>query len=528
MRVRSLLIVLTLGLFGCETVELTEHRWRELQTDHFTIVSNAGDNATAKLAEELERFRALAIHVTGIEPFRDHIPTKVFLFGDFSSYYEFNGGAAIMGYMWPTLRANYIVVGPGLYFMDQRRIVFHEYVHYLLRNQRDRVPAWYDEGLAQMLSQVEDKGDHYLIGSLSRERMRQVVRLGSVLGREAPEDDWDVASRRPVYGLARRWRIPIDELMARDDVLAMPYQERLAFYAQSWAIVHMLMVGHQAGLPDRSGELANYLQLLTDGASRRQAFETAFSFEDDTIKRDMRRYLYRRRLPGFEVARNAIHYDHRYQARALGSNEAARELGSLMLLYGPLRSGSAHALFQHALMVDPEDAAAAAGLGVALSHEDESFEAAMRFAARAVELEPDDPVVFLDAANVLLRSCGFSKDYRAPACRARLIRAKAYYERAIELRPQLPEGHAGLGVVLSRLDEEPERAIEHLTLARNMTRWLPQLNLELGRLYLRTGRIDDAVASLQHVVRWSRNRSIKRDAVEALSRLDSSLSAQRR
>ncbi len=509
---------------GCQNLQLTDHVWRELTTEHFIIISNSDPDHVVRLAEELERFRALAIHVTGIQPVQEHIPTKVFLFGDFGSWYEFNGGAAIMGYMWPTLRANYIVVGPGMYFMDQRHIVFHEYVHYLLRNQPGRIyPAWYDEGLAQMLSRVETTAEGWRVGSLSRERLQQVIATGSRIDPEAPQWLWDIASRTPLYGLARRWRVPIDELMGNDDVLGMQYSERLAFYAQSWGIVHMLSVGHQAGLPDRRGELESYLDQLNAGVSRRAAFDAAFTFDDAGIRRDMRRYLRKRRLPGFLVTRNQISYDTSFSQRWLSSQASARELGSLMLLYGPLRSASAHALFQQARLLDPDDGAAASGLAIALSHQDRSdatLEAALDVADEAIRLEPDNAVVHLDAGNLLLRACAFSGQHRTPRCRAHLRAAADHYRTAIELAPELPEGHAGLGVALSRLGERPDDAIRHLRTAHDMSRWLPQLSLELGRLYLRTGDTARAVRSLRDVVRWSRNIRIKQDAAAVLAQLD--------
>ena len=62
-------------------------------------------------------------------------------------------------------RRNYAVINGKNRDLDAADVLFHEYVHYVLRNENALAyPAWYDEGLAEFLSTVRVREDRVEMG----------------------------------------------------------------------------------------------------------------------------------------------------------------------------------------------------------------------------------------------------------------------------------------------------------------------------------------------------------------------------
>lgn len=477
---------------GCQSKPFDAHVWRQISTPNFTLISNADAAGSVRLARDVERFRAAVLRLTGATLAPELVPTRIYLFADWGSYFAYTSGTNMLGFTYPTLRTNFLVISPGVYHTDPRRIVFHEYVHYLLRHQRTRFPNWYDEGLAEFLSAVREQGDALLIGNLPREG---------------------------IDANATAWRIPLRELMAEDFVLDWPRQRIAAYYGQSWAVVSYLMTPPEPGSPDRRPLLNAYLQLLADGSSRNEAFDRVFGSDDGVISREIRRHLNRRRLPGISVPLAELRYDKQVQHRLLAPHQVATQLGELTLLRGQASAPLAAHLFDRALAGDTNNGRARAGLAVALAQQ-QRYSEALTEAQRAVANSPSDAETHLDLAKILFGMCGADIERaRQPDCQLVLRTARGHFERSVQLAPGAPEGHAGMGMTLSRLQEDPNQAIDHLNVAADYSQWLPQLSMELARLYLQEGRTAQARQNLELVRRWSRSDNQRREAEAMLSEL---------
>jgi hypothetical protein len=104
------------------------------------------------------------------------------------------------------------------------------------------VPRWLDEGLADFYSTIQfDSVD----GS---------VRIGDTIrGHQA----------RLRGGLI----IPLDRLLSAggdSHIFGGDMRDQLLFYAQSWALVHYLTLGHDG---KRDGQMSGYLRAIAAGAS---------------------------------------------------------------------------------------------------------------------------------------------------------------------------------------------------------------------------------------------------------------------
>ena len=481
-----------LFLAGCRTTTIEQHEWRQIDTPHFTLISNARGTESAQLARELERFRALVLRVSGTPLAPEPVPTRIFLFADWGSYFAYTAGTNMLGFNYPTLRANYLVISPGVYHTDPKRIIFHEYVHYLLRHQRTRYPTWFDEGLAEFLSDVREVGDELRVGNIPREG---------------------------INAHAIQWRIPLRELMATDFVLDWRPARIAAFYGQSWATVsYLLSQPVSTDAIDRRPQLATYLRLLNAGEPRATAFEAAFGTNEAELTREVRRHLQRRRLPGIGVPIAELPPLADVRHRVLASHAVAAELGELTLLQGQQRAPLAEQLFNRALAVQPADGAARAGLALALAQQ-QRYEEALAQAKRAVANTPTLARVHIDLAKILFGLCGDAARATHPDCRRMLEVARTHFEQSVALAPHAPEAHAGMGMTLAQLQEDHAGAIEHLSYAYDLSQWLPQIGMAIAKLYLAEGRQAEARTSLTHVVRWAKSEQLRREAESLLASL---------
>ena len=100
------------------------------------------------------------------------------------------------------------------------RTIFHEYVHVVIDNLSQAMPVWLNEGLAEYYStfQVDEGGRRAVVGRLIPSHLQL---------------------------LNERRHLSIAELLAVETSSAS-YNEgerQTLFYAQSWALVHMLVSG---------------------------------------------------------------------------------------------------------------------------------------------------------------------------------------------------------------------------------------------------------------------------------------------
>ena len=179
--------------------------WIRVDSDHFTLLSNAGERPTLRLAADLERLRAT---LARLDPDLKLPSPLVFVFKDdesFSPYRLVLDGKTVEadGYLLARPEGSYMVIKG-----DARSVVYHEYLHDVLHNNYPGLPLWLHEGMAQLYSGPLEEHARWL----RENRLR-----------------------------------PVSELFAMD-VHSKDYHEgerRGVFYAQTWALAHYLLVGNQ-------------------------------------------------------------------------------------------------------------------------------------------------------------------------------------------------------------------------------------------------------------------------------------------
>lgn len=269
MAVRSaaLLFACTLAVASPAAAE-----WVRVDTPHFVVFGQSGETSTRVIAVEFERFREAITRVVPAANGASPVPTLVVVFEDQRSFSPFAprfDGRPIRldGYFQGTETDNTIALS-----LENResalRIVFHEYTHLVIAGATYGLPAWLREGLAEYYSTFQVREDG----------------RGAITGRAIPSH---------LQLLNTRALLPLDELLSveRDSPLYNEGDRRSVFYAQSWALAHMLMSGE----PGRSEQLADYIRLTAGGTPARDAWRQVFGTFDaiGLLKAYVRRYALR-------------------------------------------------------------------------------------------------------------------------------------------------------------------------------------------------------------------------------------------
>jgi len=215
--------------------------WVRVETPNFIVYGEPGERRVREVAEEFERFREALARVIPGAATPAAVPTVVVFRSarSFDPYRpRFNGKPVKLGgYFFSSDDMNIVALADGDR-SESLRTIFHEYVHLVIGNLSPGIPVWLNEGLAEYYStfDVEADGKRALIGRVIPSHLRLLN------------------ERRP---------LTIPELLAVEQT-SPDYNEgerQTIFYAQSWALVHMLASGTMTS----GALLSQYARLVSDG-----------------------------------------------------------------------------------------------------------------------------------------------------------------------------------------------------------------------------------------------------------------------
>jgi tetratricopeptide (TPR) repeat protein len=370
-------------------------------------------------------------------------PVRVMLFATESEYRTYRLSESTSGYYQSGPERDYIVFYAGAAGMW--RIALHEYVHLALNHSTAHLPKWLEEGTAEVYSTIEESNGRVRIG-------RPVNSHVATLNR-------------------KRW-LPAD-VLAEVEPGSPYYTEREKagiFYAESWALVHMLNFA-----PDWRDSLPSFAQLLATDRPAGAAFEQAFGRTMEAAIRALGKYVEAGRFPVVEVqAPSAGDADVRVSPLPPLDIELAR--AELLALIG--REVEADKIYRRMAAQNPKSPPAQTGLG-AMALRAKRYSEARDHLKRAIDLGSRDASTYFEYA-MLLREQGGG--------RAEVLE---HLNSAATLNPRFAEAHFILGIMASE-DGRQLDAVEHLPRA---TAILPRQSYfwhALAIAYQELGRADDA------------------------------------
>lgn len=466
-RFRSLIsaaaVLLWLATFSAASAKDT---WTSVRSKNFLLVGNASEKDIRKVATRLEQFRDVFMRLFSNAKFNSPVPTTVIVFKSMSSYKPFNSGNNA-GYFQKGEDVNYITLTTELGAQNPYNVIYHEYVHLLVDNTSGNVPAWFNEGLAEYYSSFDIEED-------------QKAHLGVLIPYHLDT-------------LRREKLLPLRTLFAVDHY--SPYYnesgKRGVFYAESWALVHYLILGNNS---QRVPQLSKFLQLIGANVGIDDAFKQAFQMDVESLEKELRKFIeghiFRMQTATFD---HKLEFDSDMKVAPLSEAEAQSYLGDLLLHLN--RLNDAEARLQQAVALDPTVTMAQASLGILRARQGQFAEATKNL-QEAVKADSNNYLAHYYYAYALSRegmdANNFVRSY--PPDITSTMRAEL--KIAIKLSPTFPESYRLLAFVNMVSGEQLEDSINLLKRALELSPGRQDIDLMLAQIYMRQEKFDLARQAL--------------------------------
>jgi tetratricopeptide (TPR) repeat protein len=455
--------------------------WTSIRTNNFSLVGNASEKDIRKVATRLEQFRDVFIRLLPGAKFETPVPTTVIVFKSMGSYKPFNAGNNA-GYFQKGQDVNYITLSAELSAQDPFSVIYHEYVHLLIDNTSGNVPTWFNEGLAEYYS------------SFSIEEDRK-AHLGELISYH-------------LQTLREEKLLPLRTLFAVDH--DSPYYneqgKRGVFYAESWALVHYLVLGNNG---QRLPMLGKFLQLIDANTKVDDAFKQAFQMDVESMEKELKKYIeghtFRMQIATFE---HKLEFDNEMKAAPLSEAEAQGYLGDLLLHLH--RLDDADARLQQALSLDPKLTMAQASMGILRARQGK-FGDAKKSLQEAVDNDSNNYLAHYYYAFALSREGMDQNDMIRSYPPETVATMRAELKRAIDLSPTFPGSYSLLAFVNLVTGDQLDDSIKLLQHALALSPGRQDLNLMLGQIYMRQEKFDLARQALEPLSN-SRDRSLQTQA----------------
>jgi tetratricopeptide (TPR) repeat protein len=471
-RIRGLVVGLVL-LFLALTHPFSaqaKDAWTIVHSRNFTLVGNASEKDIRQVATRLEQFREAFTRLLSSARFETPVPTTVIVFKSKSSYKPFNDRDNA-GYFLKGDDVNYITLTTEAGGENPLSIIYHEYVHLLVDNNLGNVPDWFNEGLAEYYRSFDIEED-------------RKVHLGELIPYH-------------LQSLREEKLLPLRTLFAVDHY--SPYynegSKRGTFYAESWALVHYLILGNEG---KRRPQLSRFLELIAANVALDAAFKQAFQMDIEALEKELKNYIsghtFRMQIATFE---RKLEFDNEIKSNPLTEAEAQAYLGDLLLHAN--RLNDADTRLQQALALDPKLTMAQSSLGIVRMRQGR-FAEAREFLQSAVKDNSASYLAHFYYAYALSREAMDSNEMVSAYAPQTAALMRSELEKAITLNPSFPGSYSLLAFVNMVTGQELDKSIELLKRAQAFSPGRADLRLMLAQIYMRQEKFDLTRQTLEPLV----------------------------
>lgn len=474
--------------------------WLSVRSKHFLLIGNASEKDIRKVGVRLEQFRDVFSRIFTKSKAGSAIPITVIVFkndGAFKSYKPIYQGkpAAVSGYFQPGEDVNYILLTSDLRETNPYAVIFHEYVHALTSDNSRPLPPWLNEGIAEYYSSFEVESGE------------KKVWLGKAIANH-------------VLYLREQKFLPLQRLFAVDHG-SPEYNERErkgVFYAQSWALVHYLLLGNDS---KRQPQFLRFVNALAAGAPIDDSFKQIFQTEYATLEKELNGYIGRNSYPAqFVTFNEKLSFDADMQTTPLSEAETQYYLGDVLCRIQRRDEGEEH--LKRAVALDPKLAPAYASLGIS-SMRRNRFAEARQYLEQAVAANSRNHLAHYYYAFTLYREI-FSEGQLVtslPEDRVKLM--KAALDSAIQLAPDFPETYNLLGFICLATGENLGAGVNAVRKAMAIAPGREDYAMTLAQLYLRLEKFAEARQALEPLARGAERAEIRSQAeslLETIARIE--------
>ena len=481
-------VVLTMMVVLSTAATATARDWLRVETPNFIVFGEPSEARLREIANEFERFREGLARVIPGAAEREPVPTIVVVFGSqraFEPYRpRYNGKPVELSGLFVS-SGDQNIVALALEDRDQAlRVIFHEYAHIVITSIAREIPIWLSEGLAE----------YYSTFSLREEGRAAIVGLAPV---------------EHVMRLRRESLIPHAELLAVQASSQM-YNEgrrRNVFYAQSWAVVHLLTWG----LPDRSKQLSRYIAETASGTPPDVAW--TLSFGDFDVNADLRKYVNRDQLKAYLIR----FADEIPTVRGSVSRPSESDVQATLanLLHHVGNEEEAEHRLEKAVLLAPPSGNARALLGAKRIEQGRAQEAErLLFEAAA---DRNDWLVQYRAASGLVSLI----DHVSEDKHLRIAEAvRGALDNVLTARPDMASALALRGTLAVESHTDLDAGLAAIRRARSLAPGREDYAFEEARLRVERTEYEEARRILKELMTWRFHKDVRANARKLLEQVD--------
>jgi tetratricopeptide (TPR) repeat protein len=264
-------------------------KWQFYQSPNFELYSANGDRDSRDVLERMELLRALFFDTFKFEA-RLPQPVTISSFdrqADFDGYrppHLRDGDARYMGFCSNDYDRTVISLAPSRSRETATEVVYHEYIHYLFRVAEQNPSPWFNEGVAELFSTLEEN--------------KEWLELGK-----------PVAGR--VFELQQGVMMPFEQLFAvrYESPLFKDSRHSGMFYAQSWAFLHYCHFGVNKVPRDKMSQflrIAGAPGIQDRPADLRAACRDLLGMDYQELEKELEKYVRTGRFQGRRAKRPVI------------------------------------------------------------------------------------------------------------------------------------------------------------------------------------------------------------------------------
>ena len=429
--------------------------WIEIRSPHFTVFSDAGEKKARSVTHEFEKFHALirqflpsiqsgpslspvVIAAKNERTFRSLLP----------EFWEQKGSMRPSGIFVGGPEKNYIALRIDMDDDYRYHVVYHEYVHLLMRLNYPPLPTWLEEGLAECFGYTVISGESSNVGRASS-------LLLDILKNQQP--------------------LSIPELFAVDHESPY-YREEMKssiFYAQSWALTHMLLLDDKTA---RAQKLWKFMDLIRNNVPRNEAAVQAFG-DLKELERRLNEYILQPSFYSFQVKTPSIQDPGEYMVRTVPFLEVRALQGDFFV--STQRWTEARKALDSVLSEDPQNPEALTSLGVYHARQNRTEESLKYFmAAAAAGSKSCLTYYYLGIAAVQ------TGEYQ---------KAESNFRQAVALNSRFAPGYTALSGVLALNEENAETALKLAMQAVELEPGILSHQLNLANVLMHLKEFDLAI-----------------------------------
>ena len=480
--------------YAAPQAAMGQARWVEVRSANFVVQSNAGEARAREIAAQFERIRAAFRAAFGDAAVKDpRVPVTVVAAADEATFVpmlprEWAGESVRRpaGIFLKTPDRYYVLLRADLRGEQAYQLVYHEYFHAFAALNLPALPVWLSEGWADFYAGTVIRAEEVVRGA-GLLRHKVLLREAQLL---PMRDLLRASSNSPLYSDAKR--APL-------------------FYAQAWALVHMLELGEAARAKgDENAALGGLREMLR--AARTAAdvarLQSAMLEHAALLERRLAAYVRRGSYPSLHLEQAAPFETGIATARTLTEAEGQVALAQYYLAAGRIRE--ARGLMEEVARTAADTPGAHDAFGQVMLKRGEMGGAWAEF-SRAVFLGSRDWRTHYSLAMIL--APGVSKPEEVK-------QVEDLLRRAVELNPDSPEAASALAGMLLDAGRDAEFAV---TLARRAAELEPESDAQkflLARALLKAGDRDAARVAAQQALNLASAEPVKANLREYLKALD--------